>query len=62
VDLLLLLQSIEGKSKHRMSQKSASDHSLIESYAWMEMDKYAILREMKRLELQVMSVSGKLNE
>jgi len=31
-------------------------------YAWMQMDKNAILREMKRLELQVMSLSGKMSD
>ena len=36
--------------------------SMLKLYAWMQMDKYAILREMKRLELQVMSLSGKLRE
>jgi len=34
--------------------------SILKIYAWMQMDKNAILREMKRLELQVMSLSGKL--
>jgi len=34
--------------------------SMLKLYAWMQMDKYAILREMKRLELQVMSLSGKI--
>jgi len=34
--------------------------SMLKIYAWMQMDKNAILREMKRLELQVMSLSGKL--
>lgn len=33
---------------------------VLKLYAWMQMDKNAILREMKRLELQVMSLSGKL--
>lgn len=33
--------------------------SMLKIYAWMQMDKNAILREMKRLELQVMSLSGK---
>lgn len=33
---------------------------MLKLYAWMQMDKNAILREMKRLELQVMSLSGKL--
>jgi len=36
--------------------------SMLKLYAWMQMDKYAILREMKRLELQVMSLSGKMSE
>ena len=35
--------------------------SMIKVYAWMQMDKIAILREMKRLELQVMSLSGKIS-
>jgi len=35
---------------------------MIKLYAWMQMDKNAILREMKRLELQVSSLSGKINE
>ncbi|MEM9548908.1 MAG: DUF6768 family protein [Bacteroidota bacterium] len=34
--------------------------SMLKLYAWMQMDKYAILREMKRLELQVMSLSSKV--
>lgn len=34
--------------------------SMLKIYAWMQMDKNAILREMKRLELQVMSLSGKI--
>ena len=33
---------------------------MLKVYAWMQMDKNAILREMKRLELLVMSLSGKL--
>ena len=36
--------------------------SMLKLYAWMQMDKYAILREMKRLELQVMSLSGKISD
>ena len=36
--------------------------SILKVYAWMQMDKNAILREMKRLELQVMSLSGKIGE
>lgn len=34
--------------------------SMLKLFAWMQMDKYAILREMKRLELQIMSLSGKI--
>jgi hypothetical protein len=36
--------------------------SILKVYAWMQMDKNAILREMKRLELLVMSLSGKMAE
>jgi len=36
--------------------------SMLKLFAWMQMDKHAILREMKRLELQVMSLSGKISE
>lgn len=36
--------------------------SMLKLYAWMQMDKNALLREMKRLELQVMSLSGKVRE
>jgi len=36
--------------------------TVLKLYAWMQMDKYAILREMKRLELQVMSLSGKVTD
>lgn len=36
--------------------------SMLKIFAWMQMDKYAILREMKRLELQVMSLSGKISD
>jgi len=36
--------------------------SMLKIYSWMQMDKHAILREMKRLELQVMSLSGKIKE
>ena len=35
---------------------------MLKIYAWMQMDKNAILREMKRLELQVMSLSGKVGD
>jgi hypothetical protein len=34
--------------------------SMLKIYAWMQMDKNAILREMKRLELQLLSLSGKV--
>ena len=33
---------------------------MLKIYAWMQMDKNAVLREMKRLELQIMSLSGKM--
>ncbi len=36
--------------------------SVLKIYAWMQMDKNAILREMKRLELQVMSLHGKVGD
>ncbi|AXG72111.1 hypothetical protein KORDIASMS9_04374 [Kordia sp. SMS9] len=36
--------------------------SMIKLYSWMQMDKRAILREMKRLELQVSSLSSKISE
>ncbi len=39
---------------------SLSSVCMLKVYAWMQMDKNAILREMKRLELQIMSLSGKL--
>jgi hypothetical protein len=34
--------------------------SILKIFAWMQMDKNALLREMKRLELQVSSLSGKI--
>ena len=34
--------------------------SMLKVFSWMQMDKNAILRELKRLELQVASLSGKL--
>lgn len=34
--------------------------SMLKIFAWMQMDKNALLRELKRLELQVSSVSGKI--
>ena len=36
--------------------------SMLKVFAWMQMDKNALLREMKRLELQVSSLSGKLSD
>ena len=33
---------------------------MLKLFSWMQMDKNAILRELKRLELQVASLSGKL--
>jgi K+-sensing histidine kinase KdpD len=36
--------------------------SLLKLFSWMQMDKKAIIREMKRLELQVSSLSSKLSE
>lgn len=35
--------------------------SMLKVFAWMQMDKNAILRELKRLELQVSSLSGKIS-
>ena len=37
-------------------------NTMIKLYAWMQMDKRAILREMKRLELQVSSLASKISE
>lgn len=34
--------------------------SMLKIFAWMQMDKNALLRELKRLELQVSSLSGKI--
>jgi len=36
--------------------------SMLKVFAWMQMDKNAIIRELKRLELQVSSLSGKLSD
>ncbi|WP_223033517.1 DUF6768 family protein [Hanstruepera marina] len=36
--------------------------SMLKLFAWMQMDKNALLREMKRLELQISSLSGKISE
>ena len=35
--------------------------SMIKLFVWMQMDKNALFREMKRLELQVLSLSGKIS-
>lgn len=35
--------------------------SMLKVFAWMQMDKNAILRELKRLELQISSLSGKMS-
>jgi hypothetical protein len=35
---------------------------MLKIFGWMQMDKNAILREMKRLELQVSSLSVKMSE
>jgi len=37
-------------------------NSMIKLYAWMRMDKNALMRELKRLELQVSSLSGRMGE
>ncbi len=34
--------------------------SMLKIFAWMQMDKNAILREMKRIELQISSLSGRM--
>lgn len=36
--------------------------SFLKVFAWMQMDKNAVLREIKRLEIQVSSLSSKLSE
>ena len=36
--------------------------SMLKFYTWMQMDKKALLREIKRLELQVSSLSGKISK
>ncbi len=36
--------------------------SMMKIFAWMQMDKNALLREMKRLELQVSSLATKLSQ
>ena len=34
--------------------------TMLKIFAWMQMDKSALMRELKRLELQISSLSGKL--
>ncbi|MFL0354522.1 DUF6768 family protein [Xanthomarina sp. GH4-25] len=36
--------------------------SMLKVFAWMQMDKNALLRELKRLELQVSSLAGKVSK
>ncbi len=36
--------------------------SMLKMFSWMQMDKKAIIREIKRLELQVSSLSGKISD
>lgn len=36
--------------------------SMLKIFAWMQMDKNALLRELKRLELQVSSIAGKMSD
>ena len=36
--------------------------SMLKVFAWMQMDKNAIIREFKRLELQISSLSGRMSE
>lgn len=36
--------------------------SMLKVFAWLQMDKNAIIREIKRLELQVSSLSGRMSE
>ena len=36
--------------------------TMLNFYTWMQMDKKAIIREIKRLELQVFSFSAKITE
>lgn len=35
--------------------------SMLKVFAWMQMDKNALLRELKRLELQISSLAGKIS-
>jgi len=41
---------------------SLSAVSMLKLFAWMQMDKNAILREIKRLELQVSSLAGRVSK
>ena len=36
--------------------------SMLKFYTWLQMDKKALIREIKRLELQVSSIASKLSE
>ena len=36
--------------------------SMLKVFAWMQMDKNALLREIKRLEIQISSLSGRMPE
>jgi len=36
--------------------------SMLKLFAWMQMDKNALLRELKRLELQMLSLNGRISE
>ena len=36
--------------------------SMLKLFAWLQMDKNALLRELKRLELQMLSLSGRFSE
>ena len=36
--------------------------SMLKVFAWMQMDKNALLRELKRLELQVSSIASKMSQ
>ncbi|NCO62943.1 MAG: hypothetical protein GW839_04980 [Flavobacteriales bacterium] len=36
--------------------------SMLKLFAWLQMDKNALLRELKRLELQMLSITGRISE
>jgi hypothetical protein len=36
--------------------------SMLKIFSWMQMDKNALLREMKRLEIQISSLSGRMSK